>query len=73
MGPEGIIPSLLVFVTSPTSPTGAYNTQDQTKRMEVIKAVREQMEELTSQLRIRTALKVRLPPAIKYNLRPSQI
>lgn len=40
MGPEGMIPSILVFGTLPTLPTGDNNNGDQAQRMGVIETAR---------------------------------
>lgn len=70
MGPEGYIPSMLVFGTLPTFPGGKSNDREQELRMEVIRVTRREIETITAELRIKAALKARLPPSTEFDIRP---
>lgn len=62
-GPEGLVPSLLVFGEVPRRPSGNSVLVDQTERMEVIAMARVEMEAVVAHLRIQNALRNNLPPA----------
>lgn len=72
MGQEGTIPSMTVFGTLPTFPTGETNNRDQVERMVVIKETKGEMSLITAELRVSAALKARLPLATKFDFATGQ-
>lgn len=71
MGPEGLLPSLLVFGTMPTFPIIDSDQPAQTERMVATKLARYGMSKLTAELIILEALQSLLPPSTRYELSPS--
>lgn len=72
MGPEGMFPSLLVFGTLPTLPAGGNESLGQDDRMDVLRTARDEMQKITAELRVKAALRARLPPATKLDFTPGQ-
>lgn len=70
MGPEGLVPSLLVFGTLPTFPIVSSDRPEQADRLSAMKRARDEMAKITAELRIREALRSRLPPSTRYHLAP---
>jgi len=70
MGPNGLVPSLLVFGVLPSFPSPSRNTPDQQERFEALRNARAEMESIVAEQRIRKALKSKLPPATKYLIKP---
>ena len=62
-GPEGIVPSLLVFGAVPRMPFGASDLPEQNERMQAIALARSEIETVVARLRITNALKRKVPPA----------
>ena len=70
MGPEGLVPSYLVFGTIPTFPTMNTNLPSQRDRMEALSYARNEMAAISAKLRIQSALRAKLPPATEYLVYP---
>lgn len=70
MGPEGLVPSLLVFGTIPTFPITESNRPEQAERLAAMAKARDEMAKISAELRIQTALRSRLPPSTRYHLSP---
>lgn len=73
MGPEGLVPSYLVFGVIPTFP--AFNTElpSQRDRMAAISSARSEMATISAKLRIQQALRSKLPPATEYIAHPNDM
>lgn len=61
VGPEGLVPSFLVYGTLPTFPAGTKDLPGQCERMAAMRCARDDFSRITSELRIRSALKSKLP------------
>ena len=70
MGPNGLVPSLLVFGALPSFPAPATNHPNQEERFQALRLARQEMETIVAQTRIKTALRSKLPPATKYLIKP---
>lgn len=70
MGPNGLVPSLLVFGVLPSFPSPTRNSPDQVERFEALKKAKAEMESIVAEQRIKKALKSKLPPATKYLIKP---
>lgn len=72
LGPEGLIPSMMVFGTVPTFTSIEGGQKTQKERMKVIWTAKAKMERMTADLRIKTALKAKIPPATQFDFIPRQ-
>lgn len=70
MGPEGLVPSLLVFGQLPRFPPHSTPLLSHSERMNAMTIARKEMANITARLRIQKALKSKLPPATKYLINP---
>ena len=70
MGPEGFIPTLLVYGTMPNFPVRNITQPKQRERMVALAAARSEMATITADLRVSRALRAKLPPATRYDLVP---
>lgn len=70
MGPEGLVPSYLVFGVLPTMPAMRTELPNQKDRMQAIATARSEMATISAKLRIQSALRAKLPPATSYNVSP---
>lgn len=70
MGPEGLVPSYLVFGVIPTFPAMKTQLPSQKDRMAAISAARIEMASISARLKIQYALRSRLPPATEYLIEP---
>lgn len=70
MGPEGLVPSLLVFGQLPRFPPHSSTLLSHSDRLNAINIARREMADITATLRIQRALRSKLPPATKYNVAP---
>lgn len=61
LGPEGLVPSLLVFGCVPRFPCINSKQPNQKERMVALNAARQEMAEITAELRIKKALSTRIP------------
>lgn len=73
IGPEGLIPNLLVFGTLPTLPTENNNQMDQQERVYVVRTARSQLVNIVAEMRSNVALKSRLPFATRFHFKPGQM
>lgn len=72
MGPEGLVPSMMVIGTIQTFQTSEINNHGKDERMDVIRTARPEMERITIEFRINTALKEKLPQATRFDFCPGQ-
>ena len=70
VGPEGYVPSLLVFGTLPRFPAVYSKLPDQKQRMEALSCARREYATIVSQLRVAQALRSKVPPAAKHIIVP---
>ena len=70
MGPEGQVPSLLVFGTLPRFPVVDTSFPNQIERMKALEAARAEMGTITAELRIRTAILSKVPRNANPILKP---
>ena len=70
MGPEGLVPSLLVFGLLPRFPPSSTPLLPHAARMEAMEIARLEMADIVSKLKIQRALRSRAPPASKYIINP---
>ena len=61
MGPEGLVPSLLVFGVLPRFPAVNTKLPNQVERMEALKNARAEAAAITAQIRVRKALLAKVP------------
>ena len=66
MGPEGLVPSMLVFGVLPRMPPRQADLPGHEERMRALRAARAEMCELVAQMKVRIALRSRVPPAASY-------
>jgi hypothetical protein len=67
-GPEGLVPSLLVFGVLPRFPGSNTFLPNQKDRMDALIAARAEMETISAELKIRKALTSQNPPTAHYQL-----
>ena len=70
IGPEGLVPTSLVFGVVPTFPTVHADLPAQKERLAALDASRKEMETMETELRIQRALRAKLSPATKYLVEP---
>jgi len=70
MGPEGLVPSYLVFGTLPSFPAMNTDLPGQKDRMAAVSYARKEMATISAKLRIQHALRSRIPPATEYLIEP---
>lgn len=70
MGPEGLVPTLLVFGTLPRFPTVESSNAGQFERMNALESARKEYATITAELRIRKALMSRVPRTTDLVLHP---
>jgi hypothetical protein len=72
MGPEGLVPSLLVFGVLQRVPATRTSLPNQKDRMEAFSAARSEMETIASQLRLAEGTHRIVPPAASLELKIGQ-
>lgn len=72
MGPEGIVPSYLVFGVLPSFPPLNTTLPHQKDIMAALNLSRNEMASMPARLRIQQALRSSLPPATLYNIDPGE-
>jgi hypothetical protein len=72
MGPECLVPSLLVFGVLPRFPATQTSPPNQNDRMEALSTARSEMETITSELRLAVAMHRNVPPAASLELKVDQ-
>ena len=65
MGPNGLVPSLLVFGALPRFPAIANNLANQRDRMETLQMAKDEMEQIVAEQRLKTALISKLPTSVR--------
>lgn len=70
MGPEGLVPTLLVFGCLPKLPTINTNLPGQRERMRALQQARKEMATITAEIRIQRALSSRVPRNTDLELHP---
>lgn len=70
IGPEGLVSLLLLFGVVPTFPNVSSELPAQRERLASLDAARKEMETITAELRIETALRAKLPPSTRYLIQP---
>lgn len=70
IGPEGLVPSYLVFGSLPKFPTVHASLPDQRRRMKALESARTEYATIVAKLRIDRALRAKVPPASKYIIVP---
>ena len=63
MGPEGLVPSLLVFGVIPRVSAATSELPEHAVRLSMMQTARDEMESITARLRLKTVLRSRLPKA----------
>ena len=72
MGPEGLVPSLLVFGVLPRMPPRKPNLPGHEDRIRALQIARLEMSEIVAKLKVTTALRTRVPPAASYLIKPGE-
>lgn len=72
MGPEGLDPSLFVYVVVPTFPTVHADLPVQKEKVSALDARKKEMETTATELRILGVLRFKLPPATKHLVEPHE-
>lgn len=70
MGPNGLVPSLLVFGILSRFPPTSSRLPSHEERMEAMEIARLEMTNITAQVRLQQALRTKLPPATHYHVDP---
>ena len=70
MGPEGLVPSLLVFGVLPRFPITDSKLPEQADRMRALNIARKEMAIITAELRIQRAMKANIPSASDRIIKP---
>ncbi|MEM1283154.1 MAG: reverse transcriptase domain-containing protein [Chlamydiota bacterium] len=73
MGPEGLVPSLLVFGSLPRFPCVNSTLPNQRERMRALEVARAEMSTVTSELRIRKAMLSKVPRNADLVLNPGDM
>lgn len=71
-GPEGLVPSLLVFGVIPSLGNTEANLVDQERRFRAMHLAPAEAAKITAEERIRIALRSNVPPSAKYDLQSGQ-
>ncbi len=71
MGPNGLVPSYLVFGCVPRFPAVDSKLPDQQSRMNALSRARQEMATIVSELRIEKALASRVPRNADLKVEPS--
>ncbi len=70
MGPNGLVPSYLVFGCVPRFPSVDSKLPDQQYRMDALSVARQEMDTIVSELRVQKALASRFPRNAKLKIEP---
>lgn len=73
LGPEGLVPSLLVFGCLPRFPSTTSNLPEQKQRIHTLYETKKEMASITSELRIQNALLKRVPRNSNLILEPGDM
>lgn len=69
LGPEGLVPSLLVFGVLPRFPACSTKFPNQVDRMRALAMARAEMETISFEIKLQRALLAKLPPAADFELK----
>ena len=70
LGPDGYVPSRLVYGVDPALPVVNARHPAQRERMEALDTAKREMATITAENRIKQALRSKLPPATRYDIQP---
>lgn len=73
LGPNGLVPTLLVFGTMPALPVPNSKSVKQRERLSALKLAKEEMERISAEQKLLRALRSKLPPAAKYLIQPGDL
>lgn len=73
MGPNGLVPTLLVYGMLPRLPVAESDFPDQQACMRALPVSRREMETIVAQLRINQALRARISAAANYIISPGDL
>lgn len=73
MGPEGLVPTLLVYGMLPRLPAANSDFPDQQSRMRALEVARREMETIVAKLRITQAMRSRIHAAANYVITPGDL
>lgn len=73
MGPNGLVPSLLIFGTLQSFPMTTANTTEQKVSIEMMQTARSEVAQIRAEQRIATAIKAKVPPSAKFRLKQGDI
>lgn len=68
MGPDGILPSLLVYGSLPTFPAVHMDAPAQEERLKTLASARREMTSIIARMQIQQALRSRLQPATHFEI-----
>ncbi len=72
LGPNGLVPTLLVYGSLPSLPIPLQTDMDQKYRMEALATARAEMETIVAAQRIQKGLRSKIPPSAKYLFKPGE-
>ena len=70
VGPDGLVPSMLVFGVMPRFPPIRADLPKHEERMRAIQVARTEMTEIVARQKIQLASRAKIPPAVEYSIRP---
>ena len=70
LGPDGRVPSRLVYGVDPALQVVNAHLPAQRERMAALEAAKREMATISAELRIQQALRAKLPPATRYDIKP---
>lgn len=73
LGPNGLVPNLLVFGTMPALPIMESRSIKQKDRMAALKIAKEEMERMSAEQKLLRALRSKLAPSTKYHIQPGDL
>ena len=71
VGPDGLVPSMLVFGTMPRFPPIRTDLPNHEERLRAMHAARTEMANIVAQHKVQLALRARVPPAASFLVRPN--
>lgn len=71
-GPQGLVPSLLVFGMIPRFISDKTDLPNCKQRMEIMKTARKEYEQIIGERRVQNALNKKVPPAVYFRFIPGQ-
>ena len=70
VGPNGLVPSELVFGVRPTFPIAPKTNPTQSERFQALQTARNEIAQITAERRVNDSLRRKIPPASSYLIRP---